>query len=217
MTTADVTQKRRCLVTRQSGAPERMIRCVVDPDGEVRPDLARRLPGRGMWLSADRDVVNRAVGRNLFAKAMKAPVRVRPDLADEIERLLARRALDSLGLARRAGQVCAGFDQVRIGLRTREAAVLLEASDGAADGRRKLRRLAPEVPVVTAFASAELGAALGRESVVHVAVAPGPLATRLIGDVERLAGFRAGAIEWPATPSRPASEPTMMQPATGPR
>jgi ribosomal protein L7Ae-like RNA K-turn-binding protein len=119
---------------------------------------------------------------------------VAPDLVEQVESLLARRALATLGLARRAGQVALGFDQVRPWLRCGAAAVLVAARDGAADGRRKLRRLAPELPLVVAFASAELGAALGRESVVHVAVAPGGLAQRLLQDVERLAGFRPDVI-----------------------
>src|SRR5688572_9647857 len=96
---------RRCLVTRESRDASRLVRFVVDPQGQVRPDVEQRLPGRGMWLSAERDVVNRAVAKNLFARAARAQVRAGPDLAFEVERLLARRALDSLELARRAGQV----------------------------------------------------------------------------------------------------------------
>jgi uncharacterized protein len=203
-------------VTRRRLDPERGVRCVVDPEGWVRPDLARRLPGRGMWLSAERDVVNRAVARNLFARAAGGQVRVDPRLADEIEDLLIRRMLDALGLARRAGEVVAGFEQVRARLRSGPAGVLLAARDGAADGRRKLRRLAPYVPVVSAFSSAQQGAALGHDSVVHIAVAPGALARRLIVDAERLAGFRPDVIEPAAVPSD-AIEPTLMEAMTGSR
>jgi hypothetical protein len=191
------SMERRCLVTRESRDPSRLVRFVVDPEGRVRPDLEQRLPGRGMWLSAERDVVDKAVGKNLFAKAARAQVRAEPDLASEVERLLARRALDTLGLARRAGALNAGFEQVRARLQAEGAAVLVAASDAARDGRAKLRRLAPALPVVTAFSSRELGAALGREMVVHAAVAPGGLARRLLCDVERLAGFRPDAVEWP--------------------
>jgi predicted RNA-binding protein YlxR (DUF448 family)/ribosomal protein L30E len=185
---------RRCLVTRDCRPPGQLLRFVLDPEGRVQPDVDARLPGRGMWLSADRNVLNKAVAGNLFARAARAPARVAPDLVEQVESLLARRALATLGLARRAGQVALGFDQVRPWLRCGAAAVLVAARDGAADGRRKLRRLAPELPLVVAFASAELGAALGRESVVHVAVAPGGLAQRLLQDVERLAGFRPDVI-----------------------
>jgi predicted RNA-binding protein YlxR (DUF448 family)/ribosomal protein L30E len=190
---------RRCLVTRQSGPPGQLLRFVIDPEGRVQPDLDARLPGRGMWLSADRNVLNKAIAGNLFARAARLPARVAPDLAEQVERLLARRALATLGLARRAGQVALGFEQVRPWLRSGAAAVLVAARDGAADGRRKLRRLAPEVPLIVAFSSTELGAALGRESLVHVAVAPGGLAQRLLRDVERLAGFRQDVIVAPGT------------------
>lgn len=188
----DVTQ-RRCLVTREARDRERLIRFVVDPAGRVLPDLDQRLPGRGMWLSAERDVVNKAGARKMFAKAARAPVQVDADLADQVERLLAQRVLDGLGLARRAGQVAMGFEQVRTWLRSSSAAILVTAADGAADGREKLRRLAPHLPMITALSRAEMGAALGRESLVHVAVGPGGLARRLLRDAARLAGFRPGA------------------------
>ena len=184
--------ERRCLVTREVKDQDQMIRFVLDPAGQVVPDVDGRLPGRGMWLSADRNVLNRAIAANLFARAARMRVQVRADLAEQVERLLVSRALDCLGLARRAGQVAMGFDQVRACLRSSSAAVLIAAADSAADGRRKLRQLAPGVPVITAFSKAELGAALGRDGIVHVAVAPGGLARRLIGSVRRLAGFRAG-------------------------
>jgi predicted RNA-binding protein YlxR (DUF448 family)/ribosomal protein L30E len=206
---------RRCLVTRQVLPRERLLRFVVDPEGCVRPDPDARLPGRGMWLSADRNVVNKAVARNLFARAARAPARVEVDLAEQIERLLARRALDTLGLARRAGQVAVGFEQVRLSLRAGTAAVLVTATDAAADGRRKLRGLAPQLPLITAFTSTELGAALGRESLMHVAVAPGGLAQRLLRDVERLAGFRP-EVWLPAEGSR-ALQPMESKDTTEPR
>jgi uncharacterized protein len=192
---------RRCLVTRVIRPRAALLRFVLDPEGRVRPDLEARLPGRGMWLSADRNVVNRAVAKNLFAKAARAPARAPADLDAEIESLLVRRTLSTLGLARRAGQVTVGFEQVRAALRSGNAAVLVAASDGAADGRQKLRRLAPALPLIVAFSSTELGAALGRESLVHVGVAPGGLARRLLQDVERLEGFRPGALALPATTS----------------
>ncbi len=206
---------RRCLVTREVLPRERLLRFVLDPEGCVRPDPDARLPGRGMWLSADRNVVNKAVARNLFARAARAPARVEVDLVEQIERLLARRALDSLGLARRAGEVAVGFEQVRLSLRAGTAAVLVAATDAAADGRRKLRGLAPQLPLITAFTSTELGAALGRESLMHVAVARGGLAQRLLRDVERLAGFRP-EVWLPAEGSRPL-EPMESKETTEPR
>ena len=190
--------QRRCLVTREVKGRDQMIRFVLDPAGQVVPDVDGRLPGRGMWLSAERNVLNRAAGANLFARAARTPARVQANLAEQVERLLVGRALDCLGLARRAGQVAVGFEQVRTCLRSSSAAVLVAAADGAPDGRGKLRRLAPDLPVITAFSGAELGAALGRERVVHLAVAPGRLAQRLLCYTRRLAGFRASVMEAPA-------------------
>jgi predicted RNA-binding protein YlxR (DUF448 family) len=207
--------QRRCLVTRASDERHQLIRFVLDPEHRVLPDLDERLPGRGMWLSADRDVVNKAVAGRLFARAARAPAAAETDLAETVERLLARRALDSVGLARRAGQVVVGFEQVRAWLRASKAAVLIAAADGAAEGRAKLRRLAPDQRLVTAFSRAELGACIGRDDVVHVAVAPGGLAQRLLRDVERLAGFRPGAMDSPGgmVPERR----TELRETTGPK
>ena len=190
--------QRRCLVTREVKGKDQMIRFVLDPSGQVVPDIDGRLPGRGMWLSADRNVLNKAVGANLFARGARAPARAEGDLAEQVERLLVQRALDCLGLARRAGQVTMGFEQVRAYLRSSVAGVLIAAADSSADGRSKLRRLAVDLPVVTAFSRAELGAALGREDLVHVAVAPGRLAERLLCYIRRLAGFRADVLAPPA-------------------
>jgi predicted RNA-binding protein YlxR (DUF448 family) len=212
---AEAAAMRRCLVTRAVRPREALLRFVRDPEGRVLPDVEARLPGRGMWLSSERDVLNKAVAKNLFARAARAPTRVAADLGEQVERLLTRRALATLGLARRAGQVAVGFEQVRAALSSRTAAVLLAASDGAADGRRKLRRLAPDLPLIVAFSSAELGAALGRESLVHVAVAPGGLAQRLLLDVARLAGFRSGATASPTAGLR--SESTEPKETTEPR
>lgn len=207
--------QRRCLVTRQAGPRDHLIRFVLDPERRVVPDLDERLPGRGMWLSADRDVVNRAVAGKLFARAARASATAEADLAETVERLLVRRALECVGLARRAGQLVAGFEQVRAWLRASQAAVLIAAADGAADGRAKLRRLAPDLPLITAFSRGELGACVGRDEVVHAAVAPGGLAQRLLRDVERLAGFRPDALDSSgvAAPQR-RTEP---RETTGPR
>lgn len=204
---------RSCFVTRRRRARDELVRFVVDPAGEVRADVAGRLPGRGMWLSAERDVLDRAVGRNLFARAARRQVRVDPDLAEEVGRLLAARVLDGLGLARRAGEAVGGFEKVRAALGGRGAAVLVEASDAAADGRRKLRSLASHVPVIVAFDRSELGRALGRDEVVHVAVAPGALAQRLVSDARRLDGFRPGSLEEVAR-ATPSVHPE-VQAATG--
>jgi predicted RNA-binding protein YlxR (DUF448 family)/ribosomal protein L30E len=181
---------RRCLVRRESLPRERLVRFVVAPDGQVVPDIAARLPGRGLWLSAERGAISSAVAKGLFAKAARRGVHIAPDLADRIEAMLVRRCQDIVGLARRAGELVVGFDQVADWLRRSRAEVLVTARDGAPDGRRKLRGLARELPMVMLLDRHELGAAVGRDEVVHMALAHGGLARKLLAEAARLRGFR---------------------------
>jgi predicted RNA-binding protein YlxR (DUF448 family) len=191
---------RRCIVTGAVGPKERMIRFVVGPDHGLVPDLEGRLPGRGMWLSARRDVVNTAVAKANFAKAARRKLEVPADLADRLETLLRRRCLDLVGLARRAGQAVSGFDEVRAELKSGRGAVLLAASDGAEDGVSKIGALAPHLPVVRVLSASELGAAFGRDHTVHGVLQRGRLASLLLTESARLAGI-AGV-----EPSAPAQE-----------
>jgi uncharacterized protein len=172
------------------------VRFVVAPDGAVVPDIAARLPGRGLWLTARRDIVEAAVAKRLFGRAARESVMVSGDLADRVEFLLRQRCADLIGLARRSGKAVAGYEKVRSALRDGEAAVLLAAADGGEGGREKVRAAAPALPLVEVLTAAELGAAFGREHVVHAVVGPGRLAKALLGDAARLAGFRAAAGEF---------------------
>jgi hypothetical protein len=171
-----------------------LIRFVVGPGGELVTDLAGRLPGRGLWLTARRDIVEQAVAKRLFARAAKQPMAVvTPALGDHIEALLAQRCVDAVGLARRAGLAVAGFERVCEALRGGKAAMLLAAVDGAEGGRRKLHGLGRGLPLVCVLTAAEMGAAFGREHVVNASLGSGPLCRRLLLDAEKLAGFRANA------------------------
>jgi uncharacterized protein len=185
----DETQ-RRCIVTGAIKPKSELIRFILSPEGRVTPDLAERLPGRGLWLTARRDIVGEAVAKRLFARAVRRPVLVDDALADRIETLLVERCRDLIGLARRAGEAQMGFVKVEKLLASGEAALLLAAIDGAADGRAKLRALARNVPEVAALTAAELGAAFGREHAVHVTLRRGQLADSLRLDMARLMGFR---------------------------
>jgi hypothetical protein len=181
---------RRCIVSGEVKPVEELIRFGIDPDDGIVPDVESRLPGRGIWLSADRDMVNTAVAKNLFSKAARRKVKVPTDLADRIETLLSRRCLDLVGLARRAGQAVAGFDKVREELKSGRGALVLAAADGAQDGRDKIAALASGKPVVAVLRNDELAAAFGRDRLVHVVLAPGRLTERLTIETRRLAGFR---------------------------
>ncbi len=192
----DETQlsERKCIVTGECHPQEELIRFVIGPEGDVVPDLESQLPGRGIWLSADRDMINTACARKLFAKAARQQVKVSDTLADDVEALLVRRCLDRISMARRAGQAVAGFDRVGEWLRRtssrKRGGVLFSASDGAAGGRAKVERLAEGMTVVPMFSMTELGGAVGSERTVHLVVASGGLAKALIKDTRRLAGIR---------------------------
>jgi len=190
----DEGRERRCIATGEVRPVEKLVRFVVGPEGEIVPDIEGKLPGRGLWVTADAASLKRAIAKNDFAKAAKASVKVAPDLLDRVEKRLAGRMCSDLGLARRAGQLVMGFDNVSRAVGANPPPrLLVEASDAAADGRRKLASAARDLQVETidCLTRAELSLALGRENVIHAAVKAGPLAERLILDSARLNGFRA--------------------------
>jgi len=191
---ATVDRERRDLVTHEVMDESRLIRFVAAPDGSVAPDLARKLPGRGLWVAADRTSVETAVKRNLFSRAAKAPMKPAADLADMVESLLFRRCLDQLGLARREGVLISGFEKALANIRSGKAAWIIEAADGSADGRGKLlslaRHMTPPPKVCGVFTADDLGLALGLENAIHAVLLEGGRADRWTIEVERLAGFR---------------------------
>lgn len=181
---------RRCLATGRTQPPDVMVRFVVGPDGGLVPDLERRLPGRGLWLSATRPAFERAVSQRLFARAARAEVAVPADLTERVAGLLRARILATLGLARRAGQAVAGFERVREWQASGQAGLLALASDAGADARRRMAAQAGGLPVLSLLPAAELGPVFGRDTAVNVALAPGNLARRLAADARRLAGLQ---------------------------
>lgn len=185
--------QRTCVVTRQLLDKAEMIRFVLDPAGQVVPDLRGDLPGRGYWVKADRGTLAEGIRRNVFSRVTKGAARVDPGLVDRLAATLARQVLDQLGLAKKSGHLVAGFEKVEAALRAGKVALLVEASDGAPDGRAKLARLAGSgVEIWAPLPSAALAPALGREHAVHVAVKPGGMAERLKVTLRRHAGFMPG-------------------------
>lgn len=182
---------RRCIASGERLAPERMIRFVVGPEDRLVPDVAGKLPGRGIWVSARREALEQAIAKRLFTRAARRPVVIDGDLPALVDRLIERQCLDMLGMAKRAGMAVAGFDKVEILLRKGAVGALIEACDGAADGREKLRRLSQGAPVIALFTAATLAATMGRDGiVVHAAVTRGKLAQRLVAASDRLAALR---------------------------
>jgi hypothetical protein len=184
---------RRCIVSGAVRPKDEMVRFVVGPNDEIVADVEERLPGRGFWLSADRDVLMKAGAKHMFAKAARRPVRVPDDFADQVEGALVRRCLSLVGLARRAGQAVVGYEKSREWLKSGRAGIVVAASDGSAAGRAKLEALASGAPIAVLRAD-ELGAAAGRDRAVHMVVSPGRLADSLKREAERLAGFRRAGV-----------------------
>jgi predicted RNA-binding protein YlxR (DUF448 family) len=197
----DEMNDRTCIVTRKAGAADELIRFVAGPDSSIVPDLKRKLPGRGCWVSAERPYVDQAARKNLFARALKAEVRVPEDLGGMVDRLLAQSALGSLGLARKAGQVALGAAKVDNAVRSGKALLVLHATDAADDGIRKIaaaRRATvhaggPAIPAYKLFSESELGLALGGTNVIHAAVLAGDASRAVEKRVVALDRYRGGS------------------------
>jgi uncharacterized protein len=191
-------QERLCIVTREVKPVADMIRFVIGPDGAVVPDLKRRLPGRGVWVTATRAAVAEATKRRAFGRGFKAEVRVAPDFADEVEGLLERAVFDALGIARKAGRAVAGFARIERALASEPVVALLHAADAGREGARKLaaaarNRLgekADALVVVERFTAAQLDLALGRPNVVHAALLAGTASDGFLARYRNLERFR---------------------------
>ncbi len=217
--------ERTCAVTRQARAPEDLIRFVVGPGEVLVPDIRRKLPGRGAWVSLSAATVGEAVKRRAFERSLKTKVAVSPELPAEVDALLARDAVQALAMANKAGLVVSGFAKVEALAQAGRAAAVIAASDGAEDGKRKIGqalRRAPvpkEIPVVTIFAAAELELALGREHVIHAALAPGPATEGFLARWRRLVRYRtndAGETAFIDPAESDARDQTKTEPA-GPK
>ncbi|MEJ2623290.1 MAG: RNA-binding protein [Pseudolabrys sp.] len=194
--------ERSCALTRKVTPVDALIRFVVGPDGAVVPDVKRKLPGRGLWITATGSAVSEAVKRNVFARGFKRQVRAAPNLAAETERLLERAALDALAVAGKAGLVVAGAAKVADALAGDNALALIHAADAAPDGRRKLdallQRKTPgksrETVIVETFSGDQLDLALNRPNVVHAALLAGAGSETFLARERRLQRFRTGRL-----------------------
>lgn len=192
---------RTCIVTRRSADPDALIRFVAGPDAQVVPDIRRKLPGRGCWVTADRAHVEKAIARKLFGRALKAELVIPDNLADMIDRLLAQSALGSLGLARKAGRVVTGATQVDKAVRSGEAIAVLHATEAAEDGMRKIEQArratvhlgGPDIAAYKLFSDAEMGLALGGLNVIHAAVLAGDAGRAALKRLVALDRYRGGS------------------------
>jgi hypothetical protein len=192
--------ERLCALTREVKPIDDLIRFVVAPDGAIVPDLKRRLPGRGVWITATRTAIDEAVKRGAFARSLKREVRAPSGLGAQVERQLENAALDALGIAHKAGRVAIGFGRTETALAgVPPVTAILSASDGSRDGARKIAAAAAkrktdenaaEIPVIATFTSSQLDLALGRSNVVHAALLAGPASNGFLARCQSLERFR---------------------------
>jgi predicted RNA-binding protein YlxR (DUF448 family) len=200
--------ERMCVATRTVKPVADMIRFVIGPDGEAVPDLKRKLPGRGVWVTATQDALSDAVKRKALARGFKREVRLPADLVARTGELLERAALDALAMAGKAGLVATGFTRVEAALAQEKVVALLHAAEAAADGVRKLdaalRRRLEHDPIVTIgiLTSAQLDLAFGRPNVVHAALLAGPPSDTFLARLQRLERFRSGELSRPGKSTR---------------
>lgn len=194
--------RRTCIVTRKEADPDTLVRFVLDPAGQLVPDLDRHLPGRGVWVGLSRSLIEEAVRKDSFSKAFRRKVAVPADLAPHVEAGLVRRLLDRLSLAKKAGVLVAGFAKVEAAIEKGEARLLIHAGDAAQDGVHKLDRKFKAVTgdasgshIISADITAEqIGLALGRQSVVHILLKGGGASDNVRLAAQRLYVFRSGTI-----------------------
>ncbi|RVV97878.1 RNA-binding protein [Mesobaculum littorinae] len=183
--------ERKCIATGEVNPKRGLIRFVTGPDDAIYPDVAGKLPGRGIWVSAERSALELAVKKRLFSRGAKRQVTVPDTLIADVEAALLRRVTDRLGLARKAGRAVAGFEKTKDWLDKGQATILLQASDGSARGKSKLYRPGGRGSFFDILTATELGLAFGREHVIHAALAAGGLTDAFRDDAVRLSGVRA--------------------------
>jgi len=198
--------ERRCIVSGQVQSCAGLLRFVLAPDGTVTPDISGRLPGRGLWVSADRESLQQAIKKNAFSRAAKAQATIPDGLIDLVEALLLKRVIDMVSMARKGGIAFCGFDKVKSALISETVVVLLQAQDGSAPQKRKLRPPSGDNSYISCLKAAELGLAFGREHVIHAALARGGLTNKIRTETARLSAVRG---EDARTEAKAAGDPAV--------
>ncbi|MDO1580555.1 RNA-binding protein [Rhizobium oryzicola] len=197
-----VVNDRTCIVTREATSPERLIRFVAGPDGAIVPDLKRRLPGRGCWIKAERALVEKAIARKLFARALKAEVKASPELGALVDRLLVADVAGMMNMARKAGQFISGAMKVDAAIRSGEAVGVFHAVDAAADGVRKIDQARKawrlgtdadeDIPSFKLFSAAEMDELMGQNAFIHAAALAGQAGEGVVKRATMLEMYRNG-------------------------
>lgn len=191
---------RTCIVTREAETPEELIRFVAGPDGQVVPDLKRQLPGRGCWVKIDRSLVDRAVQRKLFARALKRDVKADPELGTLVDRLIAADLVGMMNMARKAGQFVSGATKVDAAVRSGAALAVFHAADAASDGVRKIDQARKawklgteaeeDIPSFSFFTSAEMDDLMGQNAFIHAAALAGQAGEGVVKRATMLEKYR---------------------------
>ena len=196
---ADSVPLRMCVVTKERVRQTQMVRFALSPDGIVTPDVAAKLPGRGVWALANRQTIDEAVEKGAFSRGFKMQAKADDGLSDLTERLLVQRCKDHLSFAKKSSSLVIGFDLVRAELQKKSPGWLIEAADGSEDGRNKVYSLAKAlyegVKIAGALTEKELGESVGRAGFVHGLIQKGPFAKRWGTEYKRLIGFRSAPEE----------------------
>lgn len=186
--------ERKCIATGEVQPKFGLIRFVLGPEDQVVPDLAGKLPGRGVYVASDKAALDKAAQKGLFTRAFKKPVKVPDGLTTMVEGMLLRRVIDLISLARKSGDAVTGYEKVKDSLQKEEARVLIQADDGSERGKSKLST--PYGGNYIGWLTAdELGMAFGRQTVIHAALGAGGLTKRVVEEAQRLKGIRVGAID----------------------
>ena len=184
--------ERKCIVSGESQPKSGLVRFVIGPDSSVVPDVAGKLPGRGIYVSADKDAIAKAVKKGLFSRAAREPVKADPGLPDLVEELVLKRTIELISLARKASRAVMGYEKVKDWLSKGQARVLIQSSDGSERGKTKLRAPDGDNSYISCLSAGEMGLAFGRERAIHAALAAGGLTTRVVEEAARLSGLRYG-------------------------
>jgi len=199
-----VVNDRTCIVTREAGSPETLIRFVAGPNGQIVPDLKRQLPGRGCWIKAERSLVDRAVQKKLFARALKAEAKADADLGALVDRLLAADLVGMMNMARKASQFVTGATKVDAAVRSGAALAVFHAADAAADGVRKIDQArkawklgsntGEDIPSFSLFTSAELDEVMGQNAFIHACALAGQAGEGVVKRANLLEQYRMGGL-----------------------
>jgi predicted RNA-binding protein YlxR (DUF448 family) len=185
--------ERKCIASGESQPKAGLVRFCVGPEGQIVPDILGRLPGRGIYVAADRDLIDKAAKKGLFARAARQPVKVPDELSDLVEQLLLQRVVELLSMARKAGDAVMGYEKVKDWLAKGQAVTLIQASDGSERGKTKLHAPEGKGGFIGVLTAGEMGLSFGRERAIHAALAAGGLRTRVVLEAARLAGLRMQA------------------------